>query len=167
MRLTFATALVASLWSAVPAPAAAADGCQVMLCLAGNWRAIGECVDPVRQVLRDMLKGKPFPTCSLVGGSGSTINVGLTRETCPPFYSRFNGESGAWEGCEFSGLIEVRSTGGTLWSEVFWNFGGETSTRYSAEAKAQLGAEIDPTYDRDAAAYTPPAPPPAPSWTGG
>ena len=52
----------------VARPAAAVDGCLVLLCFAApSWRAIPECVPPVRQVLHDLAKGKAFPTCPMAG----------------------------------------------------------------------------------------------------
>ena len=52
----------------LPRPAAAVDGCLVMLCFAApNWRAIPRCVPPIRQVLRDLARGKAFPTCAMAG----------------------------------------------------------------------------------------------------
>src|SRR5687768_18553801 len=51
------------------AAASAVDGCQVLLCLAGNWRSIQQCVPPVIQVLKDLARGKAFPKCDLGGSS--------------------------------------------------------------------------------------------------
>lgn len=56
----FMSALV---FTAAPASARAADGCTVLLCLAGNWRNISQCVPPVRQALRDLMLGRGFPVC--------------------------------------------------------------------------------------------------------
>ena len=48
------------------APAQAADGCTVLLCLAvPSWRAIAHCVPPVREVLRDLARGRLFPVCAM------------------------------------------------------------------------------------------------------
>jgi hypothetical protein len=53
---------VLALALAAAAPAHAADGCTVLLCLAApSWRAIDQCVPPVREVLRDLARGRPFP----------------------------------------------------------------------------------------------------------
>ncbi len=55
-----------------PERAHAVDGCVVLLCLAApSWRNISECVPPVRQLLRDLARGRPFPSCA-VGGAGNT-----------------------------------------------------------------------------------------------
>src|SRR5678809_1218397 len=62
---TLAFAVAAAL---LPVKADAADGCLVLLCLAApNWRAIAQCVPPVQSVLRDLARGRPFPSCSMSG----------------------------------------------------------------------------------------------------
>lgn len=153
--------LLSSLFA--PAIAVAADGCTVLLCLAGNWSAIPACVPPVRQVLRDLARGRGFPTCAMSGGPGNSASMSWANSsTCPPMYSLYNADSGNWEGCTYAGTISV-SVSGASWADVFWSFGGSTSTRYTSAAKAQLGAFIDPTFDADQAAWDaahPPAPPP-------
>ena len=52
----------------MPTLAHAVDGCTVLLCFAApNWRSIPQCVPPIQQVLRDLARGKPFPTCAMAG----------------------------------------------------------------------------------------------------
>lgn len=90
--------------------------------------------------------------------------------TCPPFYSNWNPESGAWQSCNYAGVVSVR-VNGAWWSDVYvdvWG-GSNTSTHYSDAARAQLTptGQIDPTYDNDAAAYVPPPPPPPEGGGGG
>lgn len=55
-------------------------GCTVFLCLAvpsdqGGWQSVGECIAPVRRMLRDLVRGRGFPTCDMSDGgqSGSFI----------------------------------------------------------------------------------------------
>lgn len=50
----------------------AADGCKFLLCMgAVNPMGISECAGTVKEVLRDLAKGKSLPKCSLVNGSDS------------------------------------------------------------------------------------------------
>ena len=138
-------------------PAAqAVDGCQLLLCLAGNWRGIPLCVPTVKQAFRDLARGRPFPTCSMAGSSNTASHSWASEATCPPFYSYVN-ETGGWGGCTYPGVISVMMNG-VPWSDVYWSFDGATATRYYGPSRAALGDSIDPTYDRDAAAYVPPAP---------
>ena len=148
----------------------AIDGCKVTLCVAGNWRHISECTPVVEQALRDVARGRSWPTCSMSSappapgaptpGVTSSTWQWPTEETCPPFYSNYSEESGRWMSCQFSGIISV-VINGQPWADTFASFsGGATSTRYYDPARAALGSGIDPRYDEDAAAWTPPAPPP-------
>jgi len=139
----------------------AADGCTVLLCLAGNWSAIPACVPPVREVLRDLMLGRGFPTCAMAGAGNSASMSWANPATCPEMYSRYNPMTDRWEGCSYAGSFRVRVRGED-WSEIFWSVEGVTSTRYTPLAKEQLGSLVDPKYDADLAAWTaahPPAPP--------
>lgn len=50
----------------------AADGCKFLLCMgAVNPMGISECAGTVKEVLRDLAKGRSLPTCNLVDGSNS------------------------------------------------------------------------------------------------
>jgi hypothetical protein len=145
----------------VSAPAqAAVDGCQVMLCMAGNWRNISECTPMVEEALRESA-WHPWPTCNMQDSNGNVSSANFawaTEQTCPPFYSNYNPDNMAWQSCTYPGVVTV-TVGGSWWADVFVNFGGTTSTHYSDNAKAQLGpGNFDPTYDNDAANYVPPAP---------
>ena len=102
-----------------------------------------------------------------MGGSSSAHLQWASEATCPPFYSYYNPESGAWSGCRFDGIVSVR-VNSAPWSDLFWySGGGATSTRYYDPARTALGASMDPTYDRDAAAYVPSVVVPEPSSSGG
>jgi len=143
---------------------AQSNGCTVLLCLAGNWKNISQCVPPVRDALRDLARGRAFPTCAMSGGPANSAAVTwMGPETCPPMYSYYDGDRGTWAGCNYAGAINVRVNGAD-WAQVFWNFGGDTSTLYSPDAKRQLGDSIDPTYDRDLAAWLRPPPPVNECW---
>jgi hypothetical protein len=60
--------------------AQAADGCKFLLCMgAPNPMGIAECASTVRDVMRDLAKGKSLPSCALAGssengGTGSYVN---------------------------------------------------------------------------------------------
>ena len=50
----------------------AADGCKFLLCLgAVNPMGIPECASTVKEVLHDLKKGRPFPTCKMSNGLDS------------------------------------------------------------------------------------------------
>lgn len=155
---------LALLGSAVPAHAV--DGCQLLLCLAGSWNKPPQaamCVPTVKQAFRDIARGHSWPTCHMSrGNTNNTAWQWATQATCPPFYSLFDPESGHWAGCSYAGLVNV-NVSGAWWQTVYVNpYSGDTSTHYSDAARAALtqnGGHIDPTYDRDAAAYRPPPPP--------
>lgn len=160
-RVSLASALIASAMVMAAPAAHAADGCKVLLCLAGNWSAIGECVPPVREVLRDLARGRPFPTCAMAGAGNSASLSWASEATCPPMYSNYNADSGRWESCTYAGSFNVRVEDAD-WSTVFWSWGGDTSTWYTPKAKSKLGSFIDPKYDADQAAWEAAHPPPPP-----
>lgn len=64
----------------------AADGCKFVLCMgAANPTGIKECASTVREVLRDMRKGKGLPTCKLVDGRTAqvTAKAAPSNPECP------------------------------------------------------------------------------------
>ncbi|GAB3759176.1 hypothetical protein GCM10028796_05970 [Ramlibacter monticola] len=147
---------------AASAPARAVDGCQVLLCFAApNWRAIPQCVPPITQVLRDLARGKPFPTCSMTGGGNSASHAWASASSyCPPQYTRvFDGESGPIYSCEYTGAVSV-SVNGAPFARTWWKIAGDTVTEFSPAAKAQLGT-WDTRFDEDYAAWLSALPPPA------
>jgi len=116
----------------------AADGCLVLLCLAApNWRAIAQCVTPVQSVLRDLARGRPFPSCSMSGTSGTAANHwSAAPDFCPPQYTTsFDGPSGTIFHCRYDAAVT-----------------GETVTEYLPPAKASLGS-WDTQFDDDYAAW--------------
>ena len=165
MKKLFSLIAAGFILSASPA-AHAVDGCQVILCLAGNWRNIGVCVPPVERTLRDLALGHSFPHCAMASGSGGgtghsgdasvSATEGRTNEdTCPPMYQEFRTVDGEqiYRGCRYSGTVSV-SIGGGEWSTLYWNTGGGSVVSYSAAAKSQLGAgNYDTTYDIELAEW--------------
>jgi hypothetical protein len=156
--------IVAALAGATaPRMAHAVDGCLVLLCFAApNWRAIPQCVPPIRQVLRDLARGKAFPTCAMAGAGNSASHAWANAPGyCPPQYTRlFEGESGPIYSCDYSGAISV-SINGTPFARTWWNMGGDSVTEFTPGAKTQLGT-WDTRFDDDYAAWLAALPPPAP-----
>lgn len=154
---------LAALIALVPTPARAVDGCLVLLCLAApSWRAIPQCVPPVKQLFRDLSRGKPFPSCSM-SGAGNTANHAWSSAPafCPPQYTRvLEAESGPIYQCDYSGAISV-SINGAAFSRTWWSFGGESVTEFSPAAKTQLGS-WDTRFDDDYAKWLAALPSPAP-----
>ena len=144
-------------------PARATDGCTVLLCLAASsWRSIAQCVPPVREVLRDLARGRPFPVCGMGGqGNDSEHRFSFAPGYCPPHYTReVAGPNGPRYLCEYTGAVSVNVNGG-LFTRTWWRMDGDSVTEFTAAAKAQLGT-WDPRFDDEYAAWLatlPPAPP--------
>jgi hypothetical protein len=159
VRLTCG-ASVAMLLSATALPAKAVDGCLVLLCLAApSWRAIPQCVPPVKQVFRDLARSKSFPTCSMSGAGNTAIHAWSSAPAfCPPQYTRLiDGESAPIYHCDYSGAISV-SINGSSFSRTWWSIGGDSVTEFSPAAKVQLGSwdtRFDDDYAKWLASLTP------------
>lgn len=161
-----ATALAATvvlvIIGAWPTAAHAVDGCLVLLCFAApSWRSIPQCVPPIQQVLRDLARGRPFPTCGMSGAGNSASHQWSSAPTyCPPQYTRvFDGESGPVYSCDYTGAVAVNIEG-VLWARTWWSFAGESVTEFTPAAKAQLGT-WDSKFDDDYATWLASLPPPA------
>ena len=103
-------------------PARAVDGCLVLLCLAApSWRSIPQCVPPVRQVFRDLARGKPFPSCAMAGaGNSARHGWAYAPGNCPPQYTRvFDGESAPIYSCDYAGAVSV-TIDGALFARTWW-----------------------------------------------
>lgn len=148
-------------------PARAVDGCLVLLCLAApSWNSIPQCVAPVRQLFRDLARGKPFPTCAMSGGNSARNTWASAPAFCPPQYTRpVETESSSTHVCDYVGAITV-DINGSLFSRTWWNFGGETVTEFTPYAKSTLGS-WDTRFDDDLARWLPIQPPPPTGQTGG
>src|SRR6476646_9668382 len=88
---------VISAGSLLPVPARAVDGCLVLLCFAApSWSAIPQCVPPIQEVLRDLARGRPFPSCSM-GGAGNSASHRWSSAPvyCPPQYARVSEYDGS------------------------------------------------------------------------
>ena len=156
-------ALAGIVLTAAATTARSADGCLVLLCLAApSWRAIPQCVPPIKQLFRDLARGKPFPTCSMSGASNTANHAWSNAPAfCPPQYTRvIDGESAPIYQCDYSGAISV-SINGAPFSRTWWSFGGDSVTEFSPAAKTQLGT-WDPRFDDDYAKWLASLPPPAP-----
>jgi len=172
-RALLAATVALLLGAAVPA-ARAVDGCVVLLCLAGNWSAIPQCVPPVEQLFADLALGQPFPTCAFAsapslpasstvantvataaqatGMSGPTFSnlEGLAQQNCPVQYVvEFDGQFLSCSG--YIGVINV-TVNGVPWSQTLWSLGGASVTCYSNAAETALGISNTPC-DQALAAY--------------
>lgn len=157
------TIVVATTGALLPRAAQAVDGCLVLLCFAApSWRSIPQCVPPIKQVLRDLARGKPFPTCGMAGGGNSASHAWASAPGyCPPQYTRvFDGESGPIYSCDYTGAVSV-SINGAPFARTWWTMAGDTVTEFSPAAKTQLGT-WDTRFDDDYAAWLASLPPPAP-----
>lgn len=157
-----ATGLLLTLALLAPTAARAVDGCLVLLCFAApSWKSIPQCVPPIRQVLRDLARGKGFPSCGM-DGAGNTANHAWARApgNCPPQYTRVHeSESGPIYTCDYAGAVSV-SIDGKPFTRTWWNMSGDTVTDFSPIAKTQLGS-WDTQFDDEHAAWEaalPPAP---------
>jgi hypothetical protein len=158
-----------AVWITVPAallvlpstPARAVDGCLVLLCFAApSWRAIPQCVPPITQVLRDLARGRVFPTCGMAGAGNSARNAWASAPSyCPPQYVRESaGANGPVYSCDYTGAVAVKING-TLFARTWWSMGGDTVTEFSDAAKAQLGT-WNTQFDDDYATWLAALPPP-------
>jgi hypothetical protein len=150
------------------APARSVDGCLVLLCLAApSWRAIPHCVPPIKQLFRDLARGRPFPSCAMSGVGNSARNTWSNAPVfCPPQYTRFvETESASTTLCDYVGAITV-DIDGSLFSRTWWTFGGEAVTEFTPNAKAQLGI-WDSRFEGDYARWLANRPPPPSESTGG
>jgi hypothetical protein len=154
-RLEMLAAALAALLLSATAPARAVDGCKVLLCLAGNWQAIGECVPPVEQALADMALGAPFPSCSFASApsfaapsAASPIrasNVAIPQfsvnsTSCPPQgTSVFRWGSMTLYRCAYQGAIPLY-VNGQLWSTTYWNSSGGYLTVPTAAIRPAMAA---------------------------
>lgn len=137
-----------------PSPARAVDGCTVLLCLAApSWRSIEQCVPPVRQLLRDLARGKPFPTCNMAGAGNSASHAwSAAPDFCPPQYTRtYDGPDGPVYTCDYTGAISV-SVDGLPFARTWWSMDGDSVTEFSPTAKVALGS-WDQRFDDEFAAW--------------
>jgi hypothetical protein len=148
------SALLCAVLGAAPTQVRAADSCLILLCFAApSWRAIPQCVAPVRQVLRDLARGRAFPTCTMSSGDSAGSHTWASAPNfCPPQYTRSaDGESQTLYSCDFDGAVSV-TVNGVPFSRTWWSFSGVTVTEFSADAKRQLGT-WDTRFDDDFAAW--------------
>ena len=161
LLLATLTAVAFAATSGFSSQAHAVDGCLVLLCFAApSWRAIPQCVPPIRQVLFDLARGRAFPTCGMSGpGNSADHTWSSAPDKCPPQYTRvFDGPNGPLYSCDYSGAITV-SIKGALFSRTWWSMAGDAVTEFSPSAKTQLGS-WDSRFDDDYAAWLATQPPP-------
>lgn len=145
---------IAAVLALTAPPARAVDGCLVLLCLAApSWRALPECVPPIRQLFRHLSRGRPFPTCDMSGpGNASRHDWARAPGFCPPQYTREVWRpNGSHHVCDYRGAISV-TVDGQLWSRTWWN-SGDSVTEFSDTAKASLTSGWDTRFDDDFARW--------------
>lgn len=148
-------------------PAVAVDGCLVLLCFAApSWRAIPQCVPPIKQVLRDLARGRMFPTCAMSGPANSASHRWAQAPTyCPPQYTQvYIGDNGPVYSCDHTGAVAI-TVDGVPWARTWWNMSGETVTEFTPPAKTRLGT-WDTQFDDDYAVWLASLPPPPPPCNG-
>lgn len=145
----------------VAAPVWALDGCKVLLCLAGPWQKIPDCVSEVQALFRSLSEGEPFPACSFVNGSVSASTApGLAGASnvqaqnawlgqwmpvpdaaCPArFVTTFDFMGATRYGCRFDGVVSVYLDG-RLWSRTLWSPDGASFYELSDSAQVSLSAQ--------------------------
>ena len=157
LRLAAPFGLVLGLGLGLSGPARAVDGCKLLLCMAGNWQNISQCTPTVRQALRDVARGRGWPTCSM-GGDSASGNQYVAPEQCPEQYITNAGtdESGRpIYSCPFSGVIHV-AVEGRPWSRTWWSPSGDSVVEWLPAAKAAFANSpdaMDERFERDHAAW--------------
>jgi hypothetical protein len=153
--------LTSSVASLFPIQGKAADGCLMLLCLAApSWQNVAQCADPVREVLRDLARGRPFPTCPMAGNGNIAENQWTNPPYfCPPQYTHsFEAPDNTVYDCDYVGAVTV-SVNGSVWSRTWWSTSGrEAVTEFTPVAKAQLGS-WNTRFDDDYAAWLASLPP--------
>jgi hypothetical protein len=141
-RLVAAASLLGIAFSAY-----AFDHCKVVLCLAGNWQQIQDCVPDVTEATHCMSRGKCWPRCP-----GSNTNVQWAASQCPPQYTVLDPNTGA-RYCTMTGVTDIAKGTDPHYMRVGWSAGGtDISYQYSEEAKADLlsaGVTPNPRFDTD------------------
>jgi hypothetical protein len=152
VRLAASSSLVLGLGLGLSGPAQAVDGCKVLLCMAGNWQNISQCEPTVRQALRDVARGRGWPSCSM-GGNNATGNQYVAPEQCPEQYrtSSVDWRDQIAYSCPFSGVIHV-AVEGRPWSRTWWSPSGDSVVEWLPAAKAAFASTpdaMDERFDRD------------------
>ena len=134
--------------------AQAVDGCKAMLCLAApNWSAIPMCAVVIRELFRDLARGRAFPSCAMSGDANAANHQwALPPDFCPVQYTRKEElESGVRYTCDFAGAVSV-FVNGMLFTRTWWSTNGDSVTEFTDAAKTSLG-RWDPRFDNDLAAW--------------
>jgi len=137
-------------------PAQAVDGCKLLLCMAGNWQNITQCTPTVREALRDLARGRAWPTCSM-GGNSASGNQHVAPVQCPEQYrtSSTDRRGQLVYSCPFSGVIHV-AIEGQPWSRTWWSLSGDSVIEWLPAARAAFASTpdaMDDRFDRDHAAW--------------
>lgn len=155
MKYLVATAALAAVGASVCLPAAAFNGCKVILCLADAWQSIPECVPDVREALRCIARGRCWPTCA--NAPGVTL-APASGASCPPQYGIYENDACGRQvmvGCTKNGVIDVAFQGMPSWVRGWLSTadGSEPVMQYSDAAQAYLGENASPQFDMDYAGW--------------
>ena len=120
-------------------------------------------VPPIRQLFRDLARGRGFPTCAMSGAGNSSSHAWASAPAfCPPQYTRtWDGPNGPVHSCDYAGAIAI-TVNGAPFSQTWWSMAGDAVTEFSPDAKTQLGT-WDTRFDDDYAAWLAARPPVDPS----
>jgi len=156
VQLAAGSGLVLGLGLGFSSPAHAVDGCKLLLCMAGNWQNITQCTPTVREALRDLARGRVWPTCGM-GGDSASGNQYVAPEQCPEQYRTSSIDWRGWPDyhCSFSGVIHV-AVEGRAWSRTWWSPSGDSVVEWLPAAKAAFAGTpdaMDDRFDRDHAAW--------------
>lgn len=137
-------------------PAHAVDGCTVLLCMAGNWQRIAQCEPTVRQAMRDVARGRGWPSCEM-GGSSASGNQYVAPLQCPEQYrtSSTTPNGRVVHSCPYTGVVHV-AVEGQPWSRTWWSASGESVVEWLPAAKAAFASTpdaMDDRFERDHAAW--------------
>lgn len=162
--IAWVTSIIVAIAGLLPLESMAADGCLVLLCLAApSWRNVPQCVDPVSQVLKDLARGRPFPSCPMGGnGNSASSQWASAPALCPVQYTHAIEFQGVMvDVCDYLGVVEV-TVDGSLWARVWWNPSGDSVTEFMPAARARVGrwdTRFDDDYARWLASWPPVVPP--------
>lgn len=125
----------------------AADGCKFLLCMgAVNPMGISECAGTVKEVLRDLAKGKSLPKCNLVDGSDSKstgnyvdYNRAYYLPSCPAGLSYGSDSVYYHKGQRVAGQTAGGVTSNTY--EESYDVGDESRTRTKYRSRVCVGGQ--------------------------
>lgn len=134
-----------------PQSSLAARGSRVATSLHLLIDAFAVPLEPIRQLFRDLARGRGFPTCAMSGAGNSSSHAWASAPAFrPPQYTRtWDGPNSPVHSCDYAIAITVN---GAPFSQTWWSMAGDAVTEFSTAAKTQLGT-WDTRFDDDYAAW--------------